>query len=73
MMNDSIEDAICNHVCQREPTNPATYFELVQVAATREPLITSGEIDDILEAMVNSGQLKAFEDEERGTIYVRDC
>lgn len=55
------------------PDNPAPYFEVVQVAAGCDSLITSRELDEILTRMLKPRQGDAFEDEERGTVYVRHC
>jgi hypothetical protein len=45
----------------------------VTVAITLKRSITSLELDETLTRMLRAGQIETFEDEERGTVYVRDC
>lgn len=69
----AIENAICAHICERMPDDPATYVELVNVAIECRSSITSVELDELIARMLRAGQIEQFEDEERGTVYVRDC
>jgi hypothetical protein len=73
MTSVRIENAICTHICQREPTNPDRYDDLKAIIA---PLLPAGENADFtlsaeLPAMIDGGQIESFEDDERGMVYVR--
>jgi hypothetical protein len=67
----AIENAICTYIYGREPTNPATFADLF--LAVRSGLGPGVLLKDVLAAMVEAGKIETFEDEERGTICVRDC
>jgi hypothetical protein len=75
MGTKTIEDAICAHICERDANDSARYDDLKPVIA---PLLPVGEnadfvLSNTLPAMIQAGKIETFEDEERGTVYVRDC
>ncbi|QIK77986.1 hypothetical protein G7077_02735 [Sphingomonas piscis] len=72
-MNAAIEQAICNYVWQREPSNPATYQDLVGVALKSMPMIGDNDLTALLGRLIRAGKIEQFEDDERGTVYTRDC
>lgn len=69
----AIQNAICAHICERMPDDPATYVDIVNVAVSWKRSITSLELDEILTRMLKAGRIETFEDDERGAVYVRDC
>ena len=69
LMTARIEEAISAHIC--EPTNPATFADLF--LAVRSNLPAGVLLKDVLAAMVETGRIETFKDEEGGTVYARDC
>lgn len=71
----AVEDAICAHICERLPDDPPAHDDLIPIIL---PLLPAGAdaahvLSIILPAMLASGKIETFEDEERGAVYVRGC
>jgi len=62
-----LERLIVDLVCQRGPHNPPTFRDFA------DSIPPTADLSGILRKMIGTGALETFEDEERGTVYVRDC
>lgn len=64
---NTAEQIIVDFVCERGPHNPPALEEI----ANRVPI--TAIIGGIVERMVEAGEIEQFKDDERGTVYTRDC
>jgi hypothetical protein len=71
----TVRAAIIEHVCKRMPHDPVTSNELLaRVSLLLPPGSDAAYIlSTMLIEMLEAGEIERFEDEERGTVYVRDC
>lgn len=61
------EQTIIDFICERGPHDPPTFHEIADIVPTEVRLLAT------LRHMIETGAIETMQDEERGTVYVRDC